>query len=366
VGRQKRTEAVAYATFSARFLTLDFVSLVEGMAQIEEQLRQDLHLALLNSLTSAGAEIRGDVITLGSYPYKLFVTLAPGTRRLDVVLANLAQRGRMRESVESVEGFGLVKEITFELPGVLPRVHEPLIYEAMTHYRRAYTALETAYVTTYGDWVATLFSTAYGIVNTELLLRGHPHLRDRFWFSVTDLSGMKFRYHFSRENLASTVAWLTANQDELVSPCAAATLLITEDVSDGVIGIPAPKNTHRYDDSTLIVDFTALPTLGVNTAFWVAEHTLFESRALAAVHLVDIADRAFELNCPADVVAAFTEVIDGCRDDLVHVVTEQYSAFVRQQRKLYEAVERATHSMSWMREMGTDFAAKVLAELAKP
>ncbi len=336
------------------------------MEHIEQQLREDLQLALIQELQRYGAEIRGDVIAIDDDLYKLFLSIPSGRRELDIVLGDIAARRPTRTVADSVSGFGLVNDMTFDLPVSLARIHESLIETTLGHYRRAYAALETAYITKYGDWVATLFSTAYGIVNTELLVSGHSIVRDRFWFSITDLDRMKFRYHFSRENLASTVAWLSDNQDQFVSPCAAATLLITEDVADGVIGVPSPTKSTQYDDNTLIVEFAALPTLGVNTAFWVAERNLFESNALAAIHILTIDDRAFELNCPAEAVGTFTAVIDECRQDLVQVVRAQYADFLRDQRKLHDAVERAKSSVSWMRSMGTDFAAKVVAELIKP
>jgi hypothetical protein len=356
----------SYVTYSAQFLTKDFISLIEGMERIEQQLREDLHLVLLEEMREHGAEIRGDVVAFGDTVYKLFVSMPPGSRDLDIVLGALPARGPMRTITAPIEGFGLVNAVTFELPISLVRLHDLLVGTTTKHYKRAYAALETAFVSRYGDWVATLFSTSYGIVNTELLVGGHPALRDRFWFSITDLDRMKFRYHFSRENLASTVAWLRANQDQFVSPCAAATLLITQDVADGVIGVPAPTKSTQYNDTTLIVEFTALPTLGVDTAYWVAERSLFESDALAAIHILTIDDRAFELNCPAEAVSAFAAVIDECREDLVQVVQAQYADFLRDQRKLHEAVERAKSSVSWMRSVGTDFAAKLTAELIKP
>ena len=355
----------SYETYSAQFLTRDFVSLIEDMEEIEQQIQQDFHLGLIELLSSNGAEIRGDVINLEDVFCKLLISSPLGRRDLHVLLGDLAGSLRLDVAEVPIDAFGLVKDVALEFPRRQNRLLRLAEEAASKHFARAYTALEAAYVETYGQWVATLFSTAYGIVNTELLIRGSSQFRERFWFSVTDRDRMTFRYHFSRDNLANTVAWLRGNQDRLISPCAAATLLITEDVADGVIGAPEPSKTTRYDESTVIVEFAALPTLGVNTAFWIAERTLFENEALAAIHIHDIDGRAIELNCAADSVGVFVGLVDECREDLVNVVTASYAEFKREQRKLHDAVERARSSVSWMRDTGTDFAAKVVAELLR-
>ncbi|HWO48016.1 MAG TPA: hypothetical protein VNM41_08140 [Solirubrobacterales bacterium] len=364
--RHQSSLADSYDTYSAQFLTRDFVSLIEDMGDIESKIRQDLHLALLALLANRGGTVRGDVIEIDGDPHKLLVTSPMGGRTLHVLLADLAGNETLETITVPIDGFGLVKEVHLEFPPSRSHVHNLSVEIVSSHFRRAYMSLQAAYVETYGQWVASLFSTAYGIINTELLVKGDIPLKDRFWFSVTDLDRLTFRYHFSRENLASTVEWLRRNQDHFLSPCAAATLLITEDVADGVIGVPETTRTTQYDENTVIVEFAGLPTLGVNTAFWVAERTLFENEALAAIHVHEIDGRAVELNCAADSVEVFATIIGNCREDLVNVVGRSYEDFKRQQRKLHDAVERARSSVSWLRETGTDFAAKVMAELIRP
>jgi hypothetical protein len=231
----------------------------------------------------------------------------------------------------------------------------------------AYVSLQSAYLESHARWVSELFATAYAIVNTELAVAGLGGLQNRFWISASDYDTVTFRHHFSGDNLRAAIKWFLAHQHPLISPCAALTLLLTRSVPDGIIDstLEATSSKTQLDERTMIIPFSRLPTLGNETSYWLAERTMFDSTALAALHIVTVENVGFDLNCPVEYAGIFGEVIESVEEDLRLIIPERFHSFKTDQRRLRAAVERTQHATSAWRDLGTDVVAKVITNLLK-
>lgn len=366
--KRRRRRTVEYTTYAARFHTLDFISLVEGLPNIERKLDDDFFLETVSTLEAAGAEIRGDVVLFEDQPTTVMFEHEPSSRRLSVSLIELDERTAPTTRAIDVHGFGLVDEIELSFPTAYEPVADAILGVGFRLYRTAYIALQSAYLEAHSRWVSELFSTAYAIINTELVVAGNPGLQNRFWISASNLATVAFRYHFSGENLRAAVDWFLHHQHPLLSPCAAVTLLLTREVSDGIIdpAIEVESSRVQLDPRTLVIPFARLPTLGSETFFWLAERAMFDSTALAALHVTTVEGIAFEINCPVETVGVFQDVVANVEEDLRVIIPERFKTFAEDQRRLRAAVERTQAATSSLRDLGTDVVAKVISNLMSP
>lgn len=333
------------------------------MHEIEGQVDLDASLRCIKALESLGAEFIGDVVLWDGRHYQLLWELE-NRRTLHIRFAPIDQtKEQLGEISGEINGFGKIYSCTITGPThKLPEIQTAL-NAVVEQFRAAYIALEDAYLNSHSIWLSELFTRVYAVLNSELKVHGREVLCDRFWISISSLSQVQFRYHFSADNLRNASDWFRTRQHALVSPCEALTLLISEDAPDAILAPSQPRvSSLSFDPLTHVIEFDHLPSLGSQTSFWLAERELFGSHSLGATNIANIEGMAFEVNYPAEVVAEIQPVIDGARDDLKHIIELLLADFRGQQKRLQEALQRSRDFTSAVRDFASDVIAKYLAE----
>lgn len=365
--RRARSSAGAPTLYAARYLSLDFVSLVEQLEQIEQSLATDAYMSVNNALVSDPGQVRGDVLYLNGRYYRPIVTLERPSRTLSVDIRCLAEARPVARSEHQIKQFGLVHKLQITIDKDLSAKTGDIVGALQLLYMTAYISLERAYVASYTKWISELFIDIYALIDAQLEILQHPELCDRFWFSVTAMGEGTFRYHFSVENLRHAISWLKEHQNAVLSPAEAVTMLLIQDVPDGVLGAPKPKSIVMYDTHTRIIEFAALPTLGTQTSYWLAERSLFASNSLTALQVTIIEEQAFEINFPVENLPVMSETVTTVKDDLVNIVTERYSNFRKEQRRLRRAITRLQYASGNIgkkaKDIGIELTAKVISDL---
>lgn len=346
---------------------MDFVTLVESIVDIEEDLLSDVRLDLYSALAEAGGEIRGDVLRIANKYYQPYVQIDWLNRVLAIDVRCLEERRPTTSNETAMKSFGIVHTIRLTVDKRLSIDTDRLIERVKSIYRAAYISLENAYVASYSKWISELFLDLYTLVNTQLDIEGLTHLRDRFWFSVTALKQNTFRYHFSVENLQQAISWLKNAESPVLSPVEAVTMLLTQEVPDGSYGAPKPQAVVEYNAGTRILEFAALPTLGTKTSFWLAERTLFASNSLTALQIATIEGDAYDINFPVEHLREISNAVYAIKDDLIKVATNRHNKFRRDQRRLRSAIARVQKASGQIGsaaiDLGLELTAKVIADL---
>jgi len=365
--RRARPDTSRPSVYAARYLSLDFVSLVERLGRIEDDLVSDAYMSINNVLVSNPEQIRGDVLFLNDRYYRPSVTLDRTARTLSIDIRCLADLRPMSRSEHEITQFGLVRKLIVAIDKDIASKADQIVRALGLMYMTAYISLEKAYVASYTKWISELFVDIYTLVDAQLEILGYPELCDRFWFSVTAMDEGTFRYHFSVENLRNAISWLKDHQNPVLSPVEAVTMLLTQEVPDGVLGMPRPKSIIMYDTQTRIIEFAALPTLGTQTSYWLAERSLFASNSLTALQVTVVDGQAFEVNFPVEHLAIMSDVLNALRDDLIIMVTGRYRNFRKEQHRLRRAITRLQSASGEIgkvaKDLGIELTAKVISDL---
>ena len=364
--RKRHPEINLLTAHATRYLSLSFIDLVQRMRRIEEELTTQAQLSVLDYLAANGSEIRGDTLVMRDHYYQLLVRLDEPGRTLRIDIIALDRTPHHATSHRSHIGFGVVRRIEITGPTEFRGQFDDMLERVAGLYSAAYTGLENAYLSSYAKWISDLFADVYMAINTQLQILGRDDVRNRFWISVTAMKSESFRYHFSAENLRHAVAWLKQSPTIALSPASAATMLLTQEMPDGVIGAPKPQSVVAYDERTRVIEFSSLPTLGEHTAFWISERSLFGSNTLTALHIVTINNQAFELNFPIENLDAMRTALTTLEADLPILIRNRYRGFRKDQRTLRTAILHTKDVTGVIQEIGVDITAKVIAEILKP
>jgi hypothetical protein len=350
-----------FSSYAARYLSLPFPDLIEHLSDIESDLIGDLISTILATIAETATEIRGDVIMFEHCPARIAVTAAAGDRTLIITISPLADASRVSPLTASLSEFGVLRTLRIFAPPQMRDFADSLLARCTALIRSAYIALESAYITSYRDWRAKLHNTLYEIVNIQLRLEGRDALLGRYWFSITNLATTTFHYQFGDDVLRRAISWLKTHPSAALSPCSAATLLIIHEVLDGVFGAGMPSTVVSQTPDYAVLQFEALPTLGTNTDYWIAERALYGSEALAAIDVARVLNYVLQANCP---VASGTELqaaLEPVRSDLQLVFTREHDAYLRDHRRLEKALFSLRASKAvWLRELGDDTIAKTI------
>ena len=351
-----------------RYLNYGFIELVEQMDRLELQLLDEAeHIVRKSVLDLPGSEIRGTVIDYCGVFLTCSVRNDVSKRTLLIDIMDARTISPQVTTRSDADGFGLVRKIEIQVDTRIQSASDEMSRALVEHYRAAYISLENAFIAAYQRWITDLFFDVYTAVNVDFEIHGLAKLRDRFWFSVTSLANNTFRYHFSVENVKSSISWLKTNQSPVLSPCDAITMLLTTDAPDAVLGVTAFGRPTAFSAITKTISFESLPTLSSDTAFWLAERALFANDGLAASQVATIEGNSFEINYPAEHVGAVDARMTEIGEILEELVARRFREFKQDQKRLRAALKRMSHrDVSAFRELGLDLTAKVIAEMMGP
>ena len=149
-------------------MSLDFVSLVEQLEQIEQSLATDAYMSVNNALVSDPGQVRGDVLYLNSSCSRPIVTLERPSRTLSVDIRCLAEARPVARSEHQIKQFGLVHKLQITIDKDLSAKTGDIVGALQLLYMTAYISLERAYVASYTKWISELFIDIYALIDAQL------------------------------------------------------------------------------------------------------------------------------------------------------------------------------------------------------
>lgn len=355
-------------SYPLQFFAYDFPSLLTNASRIDERIQLDGLDRLLLSFSTAGAEVIGNTIREGGRAYTVSFSTNFLDREVIYHIVGLTPSTRSFRLKGELNEFGNTSSVTILGPIEIRKFAEHALPEIVKIFEAAYRALEEAYLTQYLRWRFSLLDEVYSIANAHLRIAGRESLIGRYWFSVTDLSRNRFRYHFDRQAIEKAIAWFKDHPESRVCGFYGLTSLILEEPDDGVFAA-AEFNTHpvKVDQTTVLLRLSNLPHVQHRLEFAVAERDIYGEDEMACIDIVTQDGVSLQLNCPASGYSEYQYAMESAAEDIKQRFILHRKKHRRDLRAMDKALTRLTTTSShWLREVGTDFAAKLAAEMLGP
>jgi hypothetical protein len=352
--------------YPLQFLSLTFPELLGTVDSIEAQIEFDAYKRVLEHIADLGAEVYGGSFRLDDALYRIDYTIGTTGRNLTVIVQDIARNSPPRVEGAALNEFGPVSDITLIIPEEFTRISEAALSDVRRILEAAYRALEEAFLTLYLRWRFSLLDEIYAITNSHLRIIGNDSLIGRYWFSVTDMHTKRFRYQFDRQSLERGIQWFKQNgPDARTCGLYGLTSLILEEPDDGVFAADTLGTQPRIlEDDTVILKLARLPHIRDRLEFAISERQLFSDDEMACLDVVTLDEVSLQLNCPASNYQAYAFALQSAARDISSQFTSNHKRHQKDLREMDKTLKRLRSTSSgWLQDLGTDFAAKLAAEL---
>ena len=173
-----------------------------------------------------------------------------------------------------------------------------------------------------------------------------PELVGRFWFSVTDLRSVKFRYQFDRVALEKAIAWFKKRNNDTLGAYFGLSLLLVQDANDAIFGEQTfETQLESVDERTKIVKFEKLPHFSQGQqGFFVAESQLYSADAMACIDVVTTEWLSLQINCPLQHREKMDEGLRSAANDIKKMFVEHQFKYEKDLRSMNNALDRLKES----------------------
>jgi hypothetical protein len=190
------------ADLEARAEALSLFEFVDGCAELEEIILQQVELLIEASLTQQGYKRNGRWLVKRGDQLQLHMPHIPkpGGYHLGIVIERMAGgHSHPLSGPITVGGIGRIQEVSIECADPLPLRQEAILETVVTYLRSAYAKIEMALMRKNARLGGDLFSHLYDLIAGRLHSVGKQHLIGHFWLIIA--TETQILYAFDQERL---------------------------------------------------------------------------------------------------------------------------------------------------------------------
>ena len=199
---QTHNVPMGVADLEARAEALSLFEFVDGCAELEEIILQQVELLIEASLTQQGYKRNGRWLVKRGDQLQLHMPHIPkpGGYHLGIVIERMAGgHSHPLSGPITVGGIGRIQEVSIECADPLPLRQEAILETVVTYLRSAYAKIEMALMRKNARLGGDLFSHLYDLIAGRLHSVGKQHLIGHFWLIIA--TETQILYAFDQERL---------------------------------------------------------------------------------------------------------------------------------------------------------------------